>query len=55
MEEEVLDMFESRKRALAVKGNTGSNPIVLFEGSTHVMEESDDESDQVPKTCALID
>jgi hypothetical protein len=32
MEEEVAAMLECRKRALAVPGNNGTDPIVVFEG-----------------------
>ena len=32
MEDEVNDMFESRRRAFKVDGNDGTNPIVVFEG-----------------------
>lgn len=55
MEDEVLEMFESRKRALAVKGNTGTNPIVLFEGTTHVDESDSDGETDIVKTCLLSD
>ena len=33
MEDEGVSMFAARKRALDMKGNDGSNPIVLFEGA----------------------
>ena len=46
LEQEVLDMFECRKRALAVKGNDGSNPIVLFEGAVVAATEESDEDDE---------
>jgi len=36
MEEEVAAMLECRKRALAVPGNTGTDPIVVFEGADHM-------------------
>jgi len=51
MEDEVQEMFECRKRALSVKGNTGSNPIVLFDG-THIEE---DIEENIPKECMLVD
>jgi hypothetical protein len=33
MDEEVAGMMEARARALAIKGNDGSKPLVLFDGS----------------------
>lgn len=41
LEEETLDMFACRKRALSVKGNDGTNPVVLFG-----MEEEDEEEQE---------
>jgi len=55
MEQEVLDMFECRKRALAVKGNDGTKPIVLFEGASVKVEdvEDDDEGEEHVKKAKL--
>jgi hypothetical protein len=48
MEQEVLDMFECRKRALAIKGNDGTKPIVKFDDSPSVnMDEDEDEEEAV--------
>lgn len=45
MEQEVLDMFECRKRALKIKGNDGTNPVVKFEDSGSAMAEDDNDDD----------
>lgn len=45
MEQEVLDMFECRKRALLVKGNDGTDPVVLFEDNMIVDNEEEDEQE----------
>jgi hypothetical protein len=50
MEEEVLDMFECRKRALKVKGNDGTKPIVLFEDKVPVVPDDDDDDDEMDNT-----
>jgi len=57
MEDEVKDMFEARKRALKVKGNTGSKPVVLFENANTVsMTESESEEEGASiKKCMLTD
>lgn len=47
MEQEVLDMFDCRKRALAVKGNDGTDPVVVFEGTMDA-EAEDGEHDAEP-------
>lgn len=44
MEAEVLDMFECRKRALAVKGNDGTDPVVVFEGTAMDQDEEEEEA-----------
>ena len=51
MEEEVLDMFECRKRALLVKGNDGTDPVVLFSGAMIVddVEEEEEDANKKPK------
>lgn len=36
MEDEINEMFETRRRALAIPGNDGSNPIVVFKGIEHM-------------------
>jgi hypothetical protein len=33
-------MFDARRRALKVKDNDGSNPVVVFEGVHHVDTDS---------------
>ena len=48
MEAEVLDMFECRKRALAVKGNDGTEPVVVFEGTGMDQEEMEEEEEEAP-------
>jgi hypothetical protein len=40
MEDEVNAMFDARRRALKVKDNDGSNPVVVFEGVHHVETDS---------------
>jgi len=45
MEQEVLDMFECRKRALRIKGNDGTNPVVKFEEVVATADADDDDDD----------
>ena len=47
MEDEVNAMFACRERALKKPGNTGTNPIVIFEGEEGLDEEEEQEDVQV--------
>jgi hypothetical protein len=55
MEQEVLDMFECRKRALSVKGNDGTEPVVVFEGGMDAEVEMGDDVEPVSKGWVGLD
>jgi len=48
LDDEVLDMMASRKRALEVPGNDGLKPVVVFEEEEAGEEE---EEEEIPVSC----